>query len=341
MGLDKRCDCTVTFESALANQGARLTAAALSLGRRIAFDPVSALARETPMRLFPPSQLSPNQHCRLMEAADGWIAVNLARPEDREALPAWINCDATNAPIETLWNVISNAVRTSPTATLIAQAVLLGMPVAKVSPPSTLAGQLSPKLWDRPRAPGANRTALDLSALWAGPYCGALLAEAGFVVTKIESPVRPDPTANDVRLNGRKRHHSLDLADPSLTAMIIDTDVLITSARPHALARLSLTEERLFALNPSLLWIAITAYGWSGEAALRVGFGDDCAAAAGLLGLNAGKPVFLGDALADPITGIVAATETLEAVVNGKAGLVDVALAPTAAAFAQRAGITG
>ena len=47
----------------------------------------------------------------------------------------------------------------------------------------------------------------------------------------------------------------------------------------------------------------------------------------------------MGDALADPLTGLDAATSALEALVQGQSGLIDAALAPTAASFAQRIGL--
>ena len=99
--------------------------------------------------------------------------------------------------------------------------------------------------------------------------------------------------------------------------------------------RLGLDEERLFSLNPGLLWIAITAHGWRGEGAMRIGFGDDCAAAGGLVRREGAAPLFLGDALADPLTGLTAATWALEAIAAGRSGLLDVALAQTAASFAS------
>ena len=83
---------------------------------------------------------------------------------------------------------------------------------------------------------------------------------------------------------------------------------------------------------PHLAWVTITAHGFTGEGAGRVGFGDDCAVAGGLVRWEAGKPRFLGDALADPLTGLDAATRVLA----GERGLIDMAMARVAAAWAER-----
>ena len=97
-------------------------------------------------------------------------------------------------------------------------------------------------------------------------------------------------------------------------------------------AMFGLTPETVFAVNPALVWVAITAHGWTGEAAYRVGFGDDTAAAGGLLGRDAsGKPVFIGDALADPITGLMAAAAGLRALEQGGGVLLDMAMSRSAA----------
>ena len=80
--------------------------------------------------------------------------------------------------------------------------------------------------------------------------------------------------------------------------------------------------------------MAITAHGFTGPGALRVGFGDDCAAAGGLVDWQGDEPRFRGDALADPLTGLEAAL----AVLAGRTGLIDMAMARIAAAYAGRRG---
>ena len=174
--------------------------------------------------------------------------------------------------------------------------------------------------------------------------CGAILAAMGATVSKIESTRRPDPTRISTpeffqRLNSAKRGIGLDLSaedgQSALRLAMSTADVVITSARPRAFAGLGLDPDQIFGLNPGLVWVAITGYGWTGDAALRVAFGDDAAAAGGLVRWTAGgAPRFLGDALADPVTGLVAALGALRGLEAGGGVLVDVSLGRSAAGAA-------
>jgi len=314
------------FAGALEAAGDALRAAAGSIGADISFDVRAALTRDAPVPLAPPCLWSANRHCRLVRAADGWLAVNLARPDDRDTVPAWLESPLDADPWD---SVVSRAKRQS-VAQLLEGAIRLQLPVAAVGEaaarrPAPLTGAVSR------RTPPL---VADLSALWAGPSCAALLAGCGLDVVKVECPGRPDPTGADIRLNGAKRRMTVDLDSPELFELLASADVLVTSARPLALARLGLTPATLFAANPGLIWVAITAHGWSGDAALRVGFGDDCAAAGGLLTFVGDEPRFLGDALGDPLTGLVAATAALSTLARGGAGLLDAPLSGIAASFA-------
>lgn len=311
---------------AVAAAGDRLVAASHS---RIAFDPRRALSRHDDLTLAEPGAWSPNRHCRLVPCREGWIAASLARDEDRDLVPAWTGAALDDEP----WQAVLDAAAERAADEMVAAAAELHMPVALVGEAAPLA------MPDLGPCRSNDGIVLDLSALWAGPYCGALLAEAGHAVVKVESDGRPDPTRLhtphlDRRLNGGKRHLVMALDGPDLLALIGEARVLITSARPHALERLGLDEARLFAINPDLLWVAITAHGWTGDAAMRVGFGDDCAAAGGLVRWDGEEPHFLGDALADPLTGLTAATWALEALAANRCGVLDVSLARTAATFA-------
>lgn len=315
---------------AVATAGDRLVAASSG---RIAFDPRVALSRHDDLALQEPGIWSANRHCRMIACCDGWIAVSLARKDDLDVVPAWTGASFDDEP----WQAIARSAAFRTAADMVASGAALHLPVARV-------GEALPlSVSDLRASRKLNGRVLDLSALWAGPYCGGLLAEAGLDVVKIDSLDRPDSTAVylpklDKRLNGRKKRRQLPIDAATLGGSISTARVLITSARPHALARLGLTEEALFARNPDLLWIAITSHGWSGDKAMRVGFGDDCAAAGGLVEWEDGEPHFLGDAVADPLTGLTAATLALEALSAEKAGLLDISLAGTSACFAEAIG---
>jgi hypothetical protein len=314
-----------------------------ALGRRIAelsgVD-VAALGisdREGQLPLGAPGRISPNGACRLVRAADGWIAVNLAREEDRELIPAWLQGETDIA-----------AAAERPWRRLTADAELLGLPVAGVG--EIVDGGLEPawvRLGEAAAAPRRPKV-IDLSALWAGPMCGAILAAAGAEVIRVESPSRPDPTRSHTpqffrRLNGVKAELALDLASPDgkrrLRELVLDADLVITGARARGLASLGLDLEAIFAARPGLVWVAITGYGLFGEGAMRVAFGDDAAAAGGLVRWTAEAPEFLGDALADPVTGLAAAAGALAALAAGGGVLVDAAMARCAAGAAAFCGL--
>lgn len=325
----------------LARQAARIRALTASLGKAVDVTRLGVLDRRGLLTLHRPGLASPNRACRVFRCADDWMALNLARDDDRDLIAAWLRCEAADDP----WPTIQRLARTRPAAELLADAILLGLPagrVGEITAPNPKA-PLPMGIPARRRRSGPLRV-VDLSALWAGPMCGAILAEAGMDVAKIESTRRPDPTRTATppffqRLNGRKRDLPLDLGSPDgqgrLRDEILAADILITSARPRAFASLGLAPEAISKANPSLTWVAITGYGWSGPAASRVAFGDDAAAAGGLVRWTpAGAPRFMGDALADPVTGLAAAIGAMEGLASGGGVLVDISLARSAAGAA-------
>ncbi len=325
----------------LAVQAAQIRALTGDLGRPVDVRTLGILDRRGLLTLHPPGLASPNRACRMFRCADGWMVLNLAREDDRDLVAAWLQCEVGDDP----WETIQRVARPRAAAQLSADAILLGLPagrVGEITSPNPQAPIPMGKPARRPRG-GAPRV-VDLSALWAGPMCGAILAEAGCEVTKVESTRRPDPTRTGApvffqRLNGRKRDLPLDLGAPEgqgrLRDEILAADILITSARPRAFASLGLSPEDIFRANPALTWAAITGYGWTGAAAGRVAFGDDAAAAGGLVRwTKAGAPRFLGDALADPVTGLAAALGALNGLASGGGVLVDISLARSAAGAA-------
>jgi len=329
-----------TFEDVLAGLAARVADLTGQLGRRVDVAAMGVSDRQGHLQLDPPTRISSNRACRMVRAADGWIAVNLAREEDRELVPAWLHGEFGEDP----WEQIERLAPSRTREALIAEATLLGLPAGAV-------GEVVRKAPDanlRLRGPARDRDGpprvVDLSALWAGPMCGAILAAASCEVTKVESRSRPDPTRTATpefhrRLNGAKAELALDLADPEgrarLRDIVLAADVVITGARPRAFGGLGFDPEEI--LDGGAVWVSITGYGWGkGQ---RVAFGDDAAAAGGLVDWTGGEPRFLGDALADPVTGLAAAVGALEALYSGGAMFVDAGLAPCAAGAAARMGL--
>jgi crotonobetainyl-CoA:carnitine CoA-transferase CaiB-like acyl-CoA transferase len=180
---------------------------------------------------------------------------------------------------------------------------------------------------------------VDLSAMWAGPLCASILGQAGGSVVKVEDPRRPDgarsgsPAFYELLHRG---HESvvLDLRSPDFEALLRTADVVIEGSRPRALEQLGVDREAL-AAETGCVWVSITARGLDGPDRNRAGFGDDCAVAGGLVATDPddGGPLFCGDALADPVTGILAAATALQALADGGPWIVDAGLARCAAAL--------
>lgn len=172
---------------------------------------------------------------------------------------------------------------------------------------------------------------MDLSSLWAGPLCGALLAEAGADVAKLESQSRPDGARfGNIdffnRLNAKKRMMEFDPNDRArLKKLFAEADIVIEGARPRVLEQWGFSLPEIFALNPDLIWISVTGYGRNGVRANWVGFGDDVAAAAGLVAGDK-SPMFVGDAIADPLAGLLAAASAFACLAAGGGFLVDASL---------------
>jgi crotonobetainyl-CoA:carnitine CoA-transferase CaiB-like acyl-CoA transferase len=288
---------------------------------------------------------------RLLRAADGWIAVTLSRADDVEAVPAWLELDVLDGDA---WDAVAGAVPSRSCAELVERAALLAMPVAALPPAIELppdpafdglpvratAGGPS----RRARRGGAAPLVVDLSSLWAGPLCGHLLQLSGARVVKVESRDRPDGARNGSPeffdlLNGGKESVVLDFRAVedvrALRRLLRAADVVIEASRPRALQQLGIDASGLLHDDDGpVVWLSITAYGREGLAAQRVGFGDDAAVAGGLVVYDDLGPCFCADAIADPITGMVAAAAVRNALASGQRWLIDAAMSRVAATFA-------
>jgi hypothetical protein len=274
--------------------------------------------------------------CRLLRAADGWLAVNLARPEDLDSVPAMLARPLSRGP----WAELASDAAMRPAADLAAAAQTLGVPAAALgsAPPGPA---VLTRLGEAGAAP---RLVLDLSAMWAGPLCARILGQAGWRVLKVEDVRRPDgarsgPAAFYADLHAGSQTVRLDFGSAAgraeLARLAAQAGVVVESSRPRALRRLGLVAEDWLAAAPGRVWVSLTGYGRA-DPQQRVAFGDDAAVAGGLVARAPdGTPVFCGDAIADPLSGLFAAFAGLAALAAGGGWLADVAMAGVCADLAR------
>ena len=276
---------------------------------------------------------------RLLQASDGWVALSLTRPEDVAAVPALFDGDVTDDP----WQSVTAAVATRRAHELLARAALLGVPMsglgesaARQAPNVTELGSMSPA------ATLSGVLVVDLSSLWAGPLCAHVLGLAGATVVKVESVLRPDGARNGPTAFFDLLHNGHDCVAVDLTtslgvtqlvSLLDRADVVIEASRPRALAQLGISPERVASTGRLRAWVSITGHGRTGDAAMRVAFGDDAAVSGGLVAYEGNEPRFLADAIADPLTGVVATVGVLRALMSGRRVLLNVSMAGVAAAF--------
>jgi CoA-transferase family III len=281
--------------------------------------------------LAPAGRVSAGGATRLLATMDGWCALTLSRDDDVETVPALLETDTS--PTDH-WAAVTAAAADRDPAEFVARARLLDLPAAVLGEVAPAAPRF---VRSGPRAPRAMSALLvaDLSSLWAGPLCGHLLAAAGATVVKVESLRRPDGTRRgDPRffdwINASKLAYATDFRDHDVRRLLEAADVVIEGSRPAALARHGLAAEQVRG-RPGRVWLRITGYGTEGECADRVAFGDDAAVAGGLV---ASGPSFVGDAIADPLTGLTATLAVLDSLRRGGGETVEVALAEVAADYA-------
>jgi alpha-methylacyl-CoA racemase len=154
------------------------------------------------------------------------------------------------------------------------------------------------------RQPLAGIRVLDFSTLLPGPLATLLLAEAGAEVIKIERPGRGDEmrsyvpkfgvdSVNFALLNRGKRSLAIDLkasdAIDRLRPLLESADVVVEQFRPGVMDRLGLGYEALRAINPRVVYCAVTGWGQSGPKADVAAHDLNYVAEAGMLALGAGS----------------------------------------------------
>ena len=176
--------------------------------------------------------------------------------------------------------------------------------------------------------PLAGVRVLDFSTLLPGPMAGLILADAGAEVIKVERPGKGEEmrsyvprfgetSANYAILNRGKRCVAIDLKEEGaaerLKPLLESADVIIEQFRPGVMDRLGLGYEAVKAINPAVVYCAITGYGQNGPLRDEAGHDQNYLAHSGLLmlgGDDTGKPVIPPGLIADIGGG------TLPAVIN-------------------------
>lgn len=145
---------------------------------------------------------------------------------------------------------------------------------------------------------------LDFTTLLPGPLATLMLAEAGAEVVKIERPggeeLQRHPPYIDgesavyALLNRGKKALLLDLkardARARLEPLLARCDVVVEQFRPGVMARLGFGYEAVRAINPRVVYCAITGYGQDGPRRDEAGHDLNYIAATGLLALSPGPP---------------------------------------------------
>jgi len=198
--------------------------------------------------------------------------------------------------------------------------------------------------------PLKNIRILDLATIIAGPLAAGLLADFGAEVLKVEMPKSGDalrtlrPHKDGVSLwskvvNRNKKGITVDLRTPEgveiIKTLITECDVLVENFRPGTIERWGLGPEDLWAVNPKLTILRVSAYGQTGPYAERPGFARIADAMSGFLSLcgpEDGPPMHVGYPIADSVTGLFGALGILAALVerrenpDGKGQVVSVSL---------------
>lgn len=207
-------------------------------------------------------------------------------------------------------------------------------------------------------APLANLKILDFSTLLPGPYATMMLADMGAEVLRIEAPDRVDLAKVMPPFDGKfsttfsylgrgKQTLQLNLKQPEsvekVKQLVQDYDIVVEQFRPGVMDRLGIGYEVLKAINPRLIYCAITGYGQTGPYRDRAGHDINYLAISGVAshcGRADSGPPPMGIQIADvaggshhAVMGILAAV--IKRQETGEGAFIDISM--TDAAFALNA----
>jgi formyl-CoA transferase len=207
-----------------------------------------------------------------------------------------------------------------------------------------------------PTGPLAGITVVEVGQAYAGPLAGAILADMGADVIKVEKPDGGD----DARLwgppfvgddsamfhanNRNKKSVTLDIKSAAdidkLKTLAGRADILIQNLRPGIVEECGIGPDDLLAVNPRLIYCSIWAFGYQGPLRLAPGF-DPLLQAFGAVMTMTGRPqdppTFCAPAINDAATGMWCVIGALAALqqrhATGKGCVIDTSLFETAVSW--------
>jgi len=171
---------------------------------------------------------------------------------------------------------------------------------------------------EAPVRPLEGIVSIELAMHLAGPFSGALLADLGARVIKVE-PLGGDPlrsmatNENGIRATQGKESIAVDLKSERgreiLHRLVAKADVLMHNFRPGVPDKLGAGYETLRAVKPDLVYVYAASYGSTGPNSTRAAFNPTMGALTGnsVFQSGEGNPP-IGDQSADPIAGSGVAT---------------------------------
>lgn len=199
---------------------------------------------------------------------------------------------------------------------------------------------------------------LDFTQVFAGPFASYQLALFGADVVKIEkaggedmrfSPPSPEWAERAMApmwacVNANKRNLALDLKNPDairiVKKMAETADVVMENFRPGVMARLGIGYEDLAAINPRIIYCAVSGFGHTGPESQTAAYDGKIQAMSGIMSVTGHAemgPTRAGFAVADAIGGMTAAFAVSSALYQrghtGKGQMVDVAMLDAALTF--------
>lgn len=206
--------------------------------------------------------------------------------------------------------------------------------------------------------PFAGIRILDFTRYIAGPFGTYQLALLGADVIKIEPKIGDDMRRSEfskewaakglgpsfLGFNGNKRSLTLDLTKPKAIEIVkklaVDADVVWENFRPGIMDRFGIGYEALKAINPTLIYCAVSGFGQEGPERTTAAFDGKLQAMSGVMSITGHEdkgPTRAGFALCDTMGGMTAAFAVASALFQrshtGLGQFVDVAMLDAALSF--------